>query len=168
MTIKQQKVVEQEKDDDDSDNRLEPGSHKDNPETVDDDADNYVEKVDEQETGEIGSLETRTDETQTTIPTPPRSPRTILSSDKNITQELTDNGVSQLAEQDTEELIENNLKPCIAATIIKDHDAFRSKVPDFVSQEFQAQAPQIIEELFKNYVQSNVFHVHPTTTTSTI
>ncbi|GKE50874.1 hypothetical protein Tco_1486030 [Tanacetum coccineum] len=27
-------------------------------------------------------------------------------------------GVSQLAEQATEELIENNLKPCIAATII--------------------------------------------------
>ncbi|GJY24813.1 hypothetical protein Tco_0398471 [Tanacetum coccineum] len=79
-----QKVVEQEKDDDDSENRLELESHKDNPETVDDDADNYVDKVDEEERGEMGSLETRTEETQTTIPTPPRSPRTLLSSDKNI------------------------------------------------------------------------------------
>ncbi|GJU83270.1 hypothetical protein Tco_1285635 [Tanacetum coccineum] len=56
-------------------------------------------------------------------------------------------GVSQLAEKSTKELIENNLKPCIAATIIEDHDAFRSEVPDLVSQEFNAQAPKIIEEL---------------------
>ncbi|GJZ76203.1 retrovirus-related pol polyprotein from transposon TNT 1-94 [Tanacetum coccineum] len=91
ITIRQQKVVEKEKDDDDFENRLEPGSHKDNPETVDDDVDNYVEKVDEEERGEMGSLETRTKETQTTIPTLPRSPRTILYSDKNITQELTNN-----------------------------------------------------------------------------
>ncbi|GJT49808.1 retrovirus-related pol polyprotein from transposon TNT 1-94 [Tanacetum coccineum] len=91
ITIRQQKVVEKEKDDDDFKNRLEPGSHKDNPETVDDDVDNYVEKVDEEERGEMGSLETRTKETQTTIPTPPRSPMTILYSDKNITQELTNN-----------------------------------------------------------------------------
>ncbi|GJW67905.1 hypothetical protein Tco_0122329 [Tanacetum coccineum] len=231
IIIRQQKVVEQEKDDADSENRLEPKSHKDNPKTVNDDADNYVEKVDEEERGNMGSLETKTEETQTTIPTPPRSPRTILSSDKNITQELMDNvplptttitshskrrifskyshlpcalrkmcrrqgytiqnmerkcvttkqfwkthkkanqvlhqGVSQLAEQATEELIENNLKPCIAATIIEDRDAFHSEVPDLVSQEFQAQAPQIIEALFKNYVQSNVILVHPTTTTTT-
>nr|GEU67672.1 hypothetical protein [Tanacetum cinerariifolium] len=33
--------------------------------------------------------------------------------------------------------------------------------------EFNAHAPMIIEELFKTYVQSNVIHVHPTTTTST-
>ncbi|GJT02428.1 hypothetical protein Tco_0823597 [Tanacetum coccineum] len=65
-------------------------------------------------------------------------------------------GVSQLAEKATEELIENNLKACIAATIIEDRDAFRSEVPDLVSQEFNAQAPKIIEELFKNYMQSNV------------
>ncbi|GKD44841.1 hypothetical protein Tco_1269486, partial [Tanacetum coccineum] len=74
ITIRQQKVVEKEKDEDDFENRLEPGSHKDNPETIDDDVDNYVEKVDEGERGKMGSLETRTEETQTTIPTPPRSP----------------------------------------------------------------------------------------------
>ncbi|GJZ68186.1 hypothetical protein Tco_0631426, partial [Tanacetum coccineum] len=76
-------------------------------------------------------------------------------------------GVSQLAEKATEELIENNLKPCIAAMIIRDRNAFRSEVPDIVSQEFNAQAPKIIEELLKNYVQRNVIQVHPTTTTST-
>nr|GEW45441.1 hypothetical protein [Tanacetum cinerariifolium] len=38
----------------------------------------------------MGRLETWTEETQTPIPTTPRSLRTILSSDKNITQKLTD------------------------------------------------------------------------------
>ncbi|GKD24250.1 hypothetical protein Tco_1230464 [Tanacetum coccineum] len=217
ITIRQQKVVKGEKDDDDFTDRLEPGSHKDNPKHVDDDDDKYKEKVDEEEGGEMGSLETRTEEMQTPIPTKLRSPRTILSSDKNITQELTDTvplpttttsntphskrrisskyshlpgalrrmcrrqgymiqnmerkcvttkqfwkthkqvnqvlheGVSQLAEKATEDLIENNLKPCIAATIIEDRDAFRSEVPDLVSQEFNAQAPKIIEDLFKKY-----------------
>ncbi|GJT56594.1 hypothetical protein Tco_0991648 [Tanacetum coccineum] len=77
-------VVEREHDDDDSKDRLEPGSHKDNPEHDDDD-DNDEEKVDEKERDEMGSLETRIEEMQTTIPTPPRSLRTILSLDKNIT-----------------------------------------------------------------------------------
>ncbi|GKE32896.1 hypothetical protein Tco_1452218 [Tanacetum coccineum] len=76
-------------------------------------------------------------------------------------------GVSQLSEKATEELIETNLKPCIATMVIEDCDAFRSEVPDLVSQEFNAQAPKIIQDLFKNYVQSNVIQVHPTTTTST-
>ncbi|GKC29179.1 hypothetical protein Tco_1036473, partial [Tanacetum coccineum] len=190
-------------------NRLEPGSHKENLKYVDDDDDE--EKVDEEKDVDTGSLETRTEEMQTPIPTPPRSPRINLSSDKNITQELTDivplltattfktshskqrtsrmyshlpgvlrrmcrrqgymiqnmerkcvttkyfwkthkkvdrvlhEIVPQLAEKATEDLIENSLKPSIAATIIKDHDAFRSKVPCLVSQEFNAQAPKIIE-----------------------
>ncbi|GJR56381.1 hypothetical protein Tco_1406902 [Tanacetum coccineum] len=111
------------------------------------------EKVDEEEGGEMGSIETRTEETKTRISSQPRSPRTILSSDKNITN--------------AEFQIENNLRPCIAATIIEDRDAFCSEVPNLVFQEFNAQAPKIIEDLFNNYVQSNVIKVHPTTTTST-
>ncbi|GJX06856.1 hypothetical protein Tco_0194788 [Tanacetum coccineum] len=87
ITIRQHKVVEGEKDDDDSDDRLEPESHKENPKYVDDDDDE--EKVDEKKAVDMGSLETRTEEMQTPIPTPPRSPRIILSSYKNITQELT-------------------------------------------------------------------------------
>ncbi|GKF19874.1 hypothetical protein Tco_0068512, partial [Tanacetum coccineum] len=49
----------------------------------------------------------------------------------------------------------------------EDHDAFRSKVPDLVFQDFNAQAPKIIEALFKNHIKSNVIKVHPTITTST-
>ncbi|GKE19430.1 hypothetical protein Tco_1427007, partial [Tanacetum coccineum] len=71
ITIRQQKVVEGDKDDD-SENRPEPGSHKENPEHIDDDDDNKDEdKVDEDEGGKMGSLETRTEKMQTSIPTPP-------------------------------------------------------------------------------------------------
>ncbi|GJS47302.1 hypothetical protein Tco_0597423 [Tanacetum coccineum] len=75
--------------------------------------------------------------------------------------------IPQLAERATYDLIESNLKPIIADTIIQDCDAFRSEVPALISKEFDSHAPQIIEELFKNYVQNNVIQVHPTTTTST-
>ncbi|GJR73328.1 hypothetical protein Tco_0085693 [Tanacetum coccineum] len=51
--------------------------------------------------------------------------------------------------------------------LLEDRNAFRSEVPGLVSQEFNAQAPKIIEELLKNYLQRNVIQVHPTTTTST-
>ncbi|GJX79642.1 hypothetical protein Tco_0327791 [Tanacetum coccineum] len=164
ITIRQKQVAEGEKDkksyDDvnDSNNRLEPGSHKENPEHVDDDDDKEEEKVDKKEGDEMGSLETRTEEMQTPIPTTPRSPRKILSSDKNIDQELTDNVVISTAttskdlnskrripnkynhllgalyrmcrcqgytiknmeRKATDDLIENNLKPSIPATIIED------------------------------------------------
>ncbi|GJT94856.1 retrovirus-related pol polyprotein from transposon TNT 1-94 [Tanacetum coccineum] len=85
ITIKQKQLVE--KDDDASKDRIEPGSHKDNPKVVvDDDYDNEREKQDD----EMGSLEVRNEETQTTIPTLLSSPRKIISSDKKTFQELTD------------------------------------------------------------------------------
>ncbi|GJU28986.1 hypothetical protein Tco_1172575, partial [Tanacetum coccineum] len=68
ITIRQQKIVEGYKDDDYSEDRLEPGSHKDKPEFVDDDNDKADEKVVEEEGGEMGSLETRIEKMQTPIP----------------------------------------------------------------------------------------------------
>ncbi|GJV90702.1 hypothetical protein Tco_1538515 [Tanacetum coccineum] len=216
ITIKQRQIVE--KDDDDSEDRIEPGSHKENPKFVDDDDD----KAEEKQSDDMGSLEIRNEETQTIIPTPPSSHRKILSLDKKIDQELTDivsiptittskhsqvkklisskyshlpgalcmmcrrqgymiqdmerkcvptekfwethnkiddilhEIVPQISKNVTNDLIEYNLKPCIANTIIEDRDAFRSEVPALVSQEFNAHAPAIIKELFKSYVQSNV------------
>ncbi|GKB97875.1 hypothetical protein Tco_0984012, partial [Tanacetum coccineum] len=101
VTIKQKQVVEGEKDVelyvdkfaasmihddvDDSGDRIETGSHKENLKVVDDD-DNKKEKEDDA----MGSLETRTEKMQTPIPTTPRSHRINLSSDKNIAKELTD------------------------------------------------------------------------------
>ncbi|GJR57405.1 hypothetical protein Tco_1499567 [Tanacetum coccineum] len=229
ITIKQKEIVDAEKNDVDSEDRLEPGSHKENPEVVDDDDDNAREKKDDT----MGSLEIRNEEMQTTNSTPIRSPRKSLSSDKQIFQELTDtvsipttttskhshvkkiisskyshlpgalrrmcrrqgymiqdmeqkcvttekflethNKVDQvlkevipeIAENVVNDLIEYNLKPCIAETIIEDRDAFRSDIPAFVSHEFKTHAPKIITEHFKEYVQSNVIHDHLTTILST-
>ncbi|GJY16598.1 retrovirus-related pol polyprotein from transposon TNT 1-94 [Tanacetum coccineum] len=137
ITIRQQKVVKRDHDDDDYDDRLEPESHKDNPEHVDDD-----EKVEEDEGGAL---------------------RRMCKRQGYMIQNMERKCVTAKQFWKTH----NNLKPCIAATIIKYRDAFHSEVSDLVSQEFNAQAPKIIEELFKNYVQSNVIQVHPTTTTST-
>ncbi|GJS90770.1 hypothetical protein Tco_0773406 [Tanacetum coccineum] len=189
-TVFMKEIVDAEKNDVDFEDRLEPGSHKENLEVVvdnDDDDDNARAKKDD----EMGSLEIRNEETQTTISTPIRSPRKSLSLDKNIFQELT-NTVSipititakhsqvkkrisskysyllEIAENAVNDLIEYNLKPCIAETIIEDRDAFRSDIPSFVYQEFKTHAPKIITELFKDYVQSNVIHVHPTIISSTL
>nr|GEV10743.1 hypothetical protein [Tanacetum cinerariifolium] len=63
---------------------LKPGSHKDNPKVVDDDDDYEKEKVKKNKDDEMGSLKIRIEETQTTIPTPPSSPRKFLSSAKHI------------------------------------------------------------------------------------
>ncbi|GKC24158.1 hypothetical protein Tco_1026308, partial [Tanacetum coccineum] len=138
-----------------------------------DDDDNAREKKDDM----MGSLEIRNEETQTTISTPIISPRKSLSSDKKKFQELTDTEthnkvdpvlkevIPDIAKNDVNDLIGYNLKPCIAKTIIEDRDAFRSDIPVFVSQEFKT--PKIITELFKEYIQSNVIHVHPTTISST-
>ncbi|GJR49386.1 hypothetical protein Tco_1399907 [Tanacetum coccineum] len=104
VTIKQKQVVKGGKDEesyaskfaasmlhddvDDSGNRLESGSHKENPEHDDDDDENEKDKKDEKKddvgTHEMGSLENRTEKMQTPIPTTPRSPRINLSLDKTI------------------------------------------------------------------------------------
>nr|GEX89846.1 hypothetical protein [Tanacetum cinerariifolium] len=89
----------------DFDTRLEPESHTENSETVvdDDDDDDMEEKKDDTKdddnhdndnddhtnhtlvkTQVTGSLENRNEKIQTPIPSPPRSPRTDLSSDKTI------------------------------------------------------------------------------------
>ncbi|GJZ07150.1 hypothetical protein Tco_0540943 [Tanacetum coccineum] len=74
------------KDDDDSKDMIEPESHKENPKFVDDGDD----KEEEKQNDDMGSLESRNEETQTTLPTPPSSPRKILSSHKKIDPKLTD------------------------------------------------------------------------------
>ncbi|GJU96383.1 hypothetical protein Tco_1321139 [Tanacetum coccineum] len=101
-------------DDDDFGTRIEPGSHKVNPEVVDDDEVNDKEKQDEKKdddaekmddaaekkdnddhtyhtlvgTHATGSMETRKEQIQTLIPTPTRSPRKDLSLDKTIYEEF--------------------------------------------------------------------------------
>nr|GEZ02531.1 hypothetical protein [Tanacetum cinerariifolium] len=145
-------------------NWIEPGSYKEYPKHVDDDDENVEEKKDD----EMGSLENRTKKMQTPIPTPPRSHRIYISSDDIIdvqTSRIYDQGHGKKIA--TNDLIEANLKRDVTDSVIQERDAFQSKVPALISKELDAQAPKIIEELFKIYVQNNVIQVHPTTTSST-
>ncbi|GJR99421.1 hypothetical protein Tco_0315930 [Tanacetum coccineum] len=64
--------------------------------------------------------------------------------------------VPQLAERATNGLIERNLKPIVADTIIQERDAFQDAVLALIYKEFDAQAPQIIEELFKQYMKRSL------------
>ncbi|GKC24105.1 hypothetical protein Tco_1026255 [Tanacetum coccineum] len=86
-------------DDKDTGNRIEPRSHKDNPEIVDDDDDDDDDEKDDVNDDNdnddhddqtlvrnknMGSSEDGNEKMQIPIPSPPRSPSTDLSSDKNI------------------------------------------------------------------------------------
>nr|GEW74340.1 hypothetical protein [Tanacetum cinerariifolium] len=83
--------------------RLEPRSHKENPEIVDDDDEEEEKKDDKKDDDNddhddhalvrnkaTGSSEVRNEKMQTPIPSPLRSSRINLSSDKTISQELID------------------------------------------------------------------------------
>nr|GEY09173.1 hypothetical protein [Tanacetum cinerariifolium] len=72
---------------DDSGTRIEPGSHKENPKVVDDDDDDKNDKKGENDK-KRDDVQKANDAMQTPIPTPTRSPRNDLSSNKKISEEL--------------------------------------------------------------------------------
>ncbi|GJW64478.1 retrovirus-related pol polyprotein from transposon TNT 1-94 [Tanacetum coccineum] len=206
ITIKQKQVVEGDEDVesyadkfaasiihddvDESGDRIEPESHKENPEHVDDDNEKEEEKKDD----EMGSLEIRTEKMQTPIPTTPRSPRINLSLNKHIAQELTDTvslstpttskdshkqrrisskynhlpGALRRMCRHQGYMIRDMECKCVTTyefwkvhgkvdqVIYEIRDAFQDAVHALISKEFDEQAPQIIEELFKQYVQHNM------------
>nr|GEW31187.1 hypothetical protein [Tanacetum cinerariifolium] len=86
-------------DDDDSGTRTEPGIHKEHPKIIDDDDDkpekekkddemNDENVNDDEKKDETGSMKTRKEKMQTPIPSPTRSLRKNLSSDKTLSKEL--------------------------------------------------------------------------------
>nr|GEX13687.1 hypothetical protein [Tanacetum cinerariifolium] len=189
-------------DDEDSGTWLEPGIHKENLETVDDDDkdEKKDDKKDDDGNGDYddhallrnkvkGSLEVRNEKMKTPIPSPPRSYRIDLSSDKTFSNELmatissTDTTTSQdrtnskciysnykhipISLRDTNDLIENNLKIIVSNNIIQEIDFLQAEVPALISKEFADQAPKIIEELFKTHIKNNDITIHLTISTST-
>nr|GEW96979.1 retrovirus-related Pol polyprotein from transposon TNT 1-94 [Tanacetum cinerariifolium] len=103
ITIRQQKVVEGNKHDDDSE-----------------------EKVVEEEEGEIGALRRMCRRQGYMIQNMERKCVTTKQfwKTRKLVNQVLHLDISQLTEQAAEELIETNLKLCIAATIIEDRDAF--------------------------------------------
>ncbi|GJX57948.1 hypothetical protein Tco_0289338 [Tanacetum coccineum] len=148
VTIKQKEVVEDEKDeesyaskfsaymlDDDVDvssNRLEPWSHKENPEVIDDDDVNDDEQKDEKKGDEL--TDTVSPSTTTTSKDPQKE-RRISSKYNNLpgvllhgkVDQVLHEMVPQLVESATNDLIEGILKKYVADTIIQERDAFQSE-----------------------------------------
>nr|GEY48043.1 hypothetical protein [Tanacetum cinerariifolium] len=144
----------------------------------DDDNDDHIDHRLVKEQVKV-SLENRNEKMETPIPSPHRSPRTNLSSDKTISQELTANGINEnmdkvlheiiprIALNTNNDIIKDNLPRFITDTIIQERDTFLVSVPALISKEFVDHVLMIIEELFKNYVDNNVITVHPITSSST-
>ncbi|GKE24221.1 hypothetical protein Tco_1435733, partial [Tanacetum coccineum] len=143
--------------------RIEPGSHKENPKTIndDDDAKKDDKKDDEDHddnddhddnalirTRVTGSLEITTEKMQTPIPSPPRSYRKNLSSDKAIAEEVTHmqkNYVTNRHFHDIKEKVDvvlHDIVPKIASNATND----------------------LIDD---NIPRNTVLNVYPTTSTST-
>ncbi|GJS75462.1 hypothetical protein Tco_0725343 [Tanacetum coccineum] len=155
VTIKQKHVVKGRKDDESYDSkfdnsmidddiddfgiRIEPGSHKKNPEVVDDD-DDETEKADDEKMND----DEKKNETGAIHRMCMRQGYMIQHMEKKY-------------------VTVSNLKPVVAETIIQEHDAFQVEVLALVLKEFAYHAPRIIEELFKSYVSNNIIQVHPTT-----
>ncbi|GKE73473.1 hypothetical protein Tco_1535514, partial [Tanacetum coccineum] len=186
ITIKQKEIVNAKTNDVDSEDRLEPGSHKENPEVVDEDNDNELtDTIPIITTSKHSQVKKRVSSKYSNLP---GALRMMCRRQGYMIQDMehmyvtiekfweTHNKVDhflkevilEIAENAVNDLIEYNLKPCLADTIIENHDAFRSDIPAFVSQEFKTYAPKIITELFKDYVQPTVIHVYPTTVSSAI
>ncbi|GJY06560.1 hypothetical protein Tco_0373614 [Tanacetum coccineum] len=129
ITIRQKQVGEGEKaeqsydDVDDSDNRLEPRSHKENPKHVDDDDDKEEEEVDEKEGNKMGSLDR-------------------LNNCNNIVPELT------FAKSN--EMIKEEMPRLVDLAIQKDREIASISVPELISKEFATHGPKLIEELFRD------------------
>nr|GEW95611.1 putative Gag-Pol polyprotein [Tanacetum cinerariifolium] len=143
ITNRQQKVVEGSKDNDDSKNRLETGSNKDKQEYVDDDDDKGTDKVDEEEGGESSS---------------PHKSLKITNRQQKVVEGSKDN-------DDSKNRLETGSNKDKQEYVDDDDDKGTDKV-DEEEGEFNEQAPKIIEDLLKYYIQRNVIQIHPTTTTS--
>ncbi|GJZ60924.1 hypothetical protein Tco_0617061 [Tanacetum coccineum] len=133
------------------------------------------------------SSETRTEKIHTLIPSPLRSPRINLSSDKAPIKELTifvtptatpattsqrqvdvvlNDVIPKIASNATKDLIDDNLLRIVVNAIKKERESAQAIVTALISQEFAAHAPKIIEELFRIHMQNTVLNVYPTTSTS--
>ncbi|GKC43823.1 retrovirus-related pol polyprotein from transposon TNT 1-94 [Tanacetum coccineum] len=187
--------------------RKKPESHKEHPKMVDDenekenkDDDNDDDVNDDHtdqtldKTQETGSLETRNKKIHTLIPSPYRSPRIDLSSDKNLSQRqdimikqmekkfvtncdfqvihknvdnVLHDVIPKIALNATNDIIEDNLLKVIDEAVMKDRDTFQETVLALIYKEFADYAPKLIEELFSLTYRNNVITFHPITSSST-
>ncbi|GJU44216.1 hypothetical protein Tco_1201482 [Tanacetum coccineum] len=147
VTIKQKQVVEDEKDEesyaskfsasmlddvDVSGNRLEPWSHKENLEVIDDDDDVNDDEQKDEKKGDVGTHEMG-----------------IHGKVDKVLHEM----VPQLVESATNDLIEGNLKKSMADTVIQEQDAFQSEMKSNLQD--QANDPALWDVLKRKFEKSS-------------
>nr|GEZ56765.1 hypothetical protein [Tanacetum cinerariifolium] len=149
-------------DDDDIGIRIEPGSHKEHLKIVDNDDDTEKEKKDDNKNDEKANDYEKKDEMSRVIHKMCRRQGYMIQhmekeyvtnrefwkvhgKVKKVLREI----IAQIEEKATDDLIEDNLKRVMANNIIQECDALQAEVLALVSEEFDDQAPQIIEELLQ-------------------
>nr|GEU78872.1 hypothetical protein [Tanacetum cinerariifolium] len=177
--------------DEDSDDRIEPGSHKENlEEIVDDDEKNDDDKhndakIDENKDNDdnhtnhsliknrkIGSSKIMTEKMQTRISLTldPLELTYLWTRQVGIVEKVNE-ALREIAPQPatsaTNDLNKDNLLWLVTNDVKKEIEQSKVVVPALISQEFATHAPKVIEKLFKIHMQNIVLNVHPTSSTST-
>ncbi|GJU75652.1 hypothetical protein Tco_1272722 [Tanacetum coccineum] len=134
-------------DDDDFGAKIEPESHKEHPENIDDEDEN--EKKDD----DHKKVEDNDDHTDHTLI------REVLDHYKNVVPELTFTKTNEMLKEEVPRLV--NL------AVNRDREIAPTNVPELISNEFAARAPRIIADLFQKHMQNTTLNLYPTTSSST-
>ncbi|GJX51585.1 hypothetical protein Tco_0278430 [Tanacetum coccineum] len=148
--------------------RLEPGSHKENPEIVDDDDDDVNEKKDDKKDDDNDDDNDNHDDhalelIATISPTPTTTSqdrsksKPTSSKTKEKRKEMSDtlnNLVLELIVAKTNELTKEAVPRMVNDAVKKDREISTTNVPELISQKFAVHAPKIIEKLFKTHMKN--------------
>ncbi|GJR21292.1 hypothetical protein Tco_0969819 [Tanacetum coccineum] len=176
---------------DDSGTRIEPESHKEHPKNVNDD-DEEIEKemkdgeIEKEETnddvektgevdkekdndaGESGSMEFRNEKKKTPIPTPTRSPKTYLSSNKTISEELTTT-VSPTTATTSKD---SSISKCKKSKIREVLDHCNNVVPELTftntNEMINKEMPRLVNLAVNKDRENTTLNLYPTTSSSTV
>nr|GEZ07620.1 hypothetical protein [Tanacetum cinerariifolium] len=132
-------------DDDDFSTKIEPGSHKENLEVVDDEDDD-VKKDDENNDEDVEKMNDVAKE--------------VLDHCNNIVHEL------MFAK--TNEMIKEEMPRMVDLTVQKDREIASTSVPELISKEFATHGPKMVEELFRKQMQNTTLNLYPTSSTPSL
>ncbi|GKE22946.1 hypothetical protein Tco_1434458 [Tanacetum coccineum] len=139
-----------------------------------------------------GSQEIRKEQKQPPIPSPIRSPRKDLSSDKTISEELADTVTPTTATSSktpstttrqkksftlktrslpgitrTNEILKKEMSRLVKLAVNRDREVSPVDISGMVSKEFAAHGPKLIEELFRKHMQNTTLNLYPKSRSST-
>ncbi|GJY56332.1 hypothetical protein Tco_0455447 [Tanacetum coccineum] len=145
---------------DDFGNRIEAGSHKENPEVVDDNDDdvNVIEKRDDEK--KDNNVEKMDDVVEKD---------NVDHLDHKLIKEVLDNCnnvVPELTFAKTNEVIKEEMPRLVDLAVHKDREIASTSVPELISKEFVTHRPKMIKELFRKHMQNTILNLYPTSSTT--